>query len=80
MSSQLPASLIFAHVTPQGAMIIVLWVLGLWLIGKSRTAFAPAGKGPIALQSKRSCKATLKNKKIREPKITMSVGAHPIDL
>jgi cation:H+ antiporter len=39
--------------------------------------YAPAGKGPIALQSKRSCKATLKNKKIREPKITRSVGARP---
>ena len=38
IGSQLPDSLIFLRMTPQGVMIAVLWVVGLWLIGKLRTA------------------------------------------
>ena len=45
IGSQLPASLIFLRVTPQGVMIAVLWVAGLWLIGKSRTALPWQDKG-----------------------------------
>lgn len=37
MGTQLPASLIFAHITPDGLAIMMLWIGGLWLIGKSRT-------------------------------------------
>lgn len=37
IGTQLPASLIFARVTPSGLLIAVLWMGGLWLIGKSRT-------------------------------------------
>ena len=45
LGSQLPASLIFLRMTPQGVMIAVLWVAGLWLIGKSRTALPWQDKG-----------------------------------
>jgi len=38
MCSQLPPSVIFARVTPGGLLITVLWLVGLWLIGKARTA------------------------------------------
>jgi cation:H+ antiporter len=36
VGSQLPASLILAHLTPAGLLILVLWVAGLWLIGKAQ--------------------------------------------
>lgn len=45
MGSQLPATLIVARVTPAGAMIALLWVVGLWLIGKSRTDLPWQDKG-----------------------------------
>lgn len=41
MGSQLPASLIFARITPAGAMIAALWLVGLWVINKMRTALWP---------------------------------------
>lgn len=37
MGSQLPASLIFARVTPAGFLIALLWLVGLWLLSKART-------------------------------------------
>src|SRR5947209_14205598 len=32
MGTQLPKSLIFARVTPGSALILVLWLVGLWLV------------------------------------------------
>lgn len=37
IGSQMPATLVFAGVTPAGLLIFLLWVAGLWLIGKART-------------------------------------------
>jgi cation:H+ antiporter len=37
MGSQLPASLIVGRVEPAGLLITVLWLAGIWLIGKART-------------------------------------------
>lgn len=45
MGTQLPASLIVARVTPTGLAIAILWVGGLWLIGKSRTGLPWKDKG-----------------------------------
>ncbi len=45
MGSQLPATLIFGRVTPAGLMIALLWGVGLWLIGKSRTNLPWQDKG-----------------------------------
>ncbi|MCA1647978.1 MAG: sodium:calcium antiporter, partial [Chloroflexi bacterium] len=36
MGSQLPASLIAARIAPDGLLIAVLWVGGVWLVGKAR--------------------------------------------
>ncbi len=36
IGSQLPAELIFARVTPDGLLILLSWVAGLWLVNKSR--------------------------------------------
>ena len=38
MATRLPPSLQFIRLTPGGVAIAVTWVLGLWLIGKARTA------------------------------------------
>ena len=37
MGTQLPASLIFERIAPASLLIAVLWVVGLWLVGKSRS-------------------------------------------
>jgi cation:H+ antiporter len=41
MGTQLPKSLIFARVTPAGLLIVVLWIVGLWMIGKLDGASSP---------------------------------------
>lgn len=38
MGTQLPQSLIFARLTPEGLLIAALWMVGLWLIGRARTS------------------------------------------
>jgi len=37
MGTQLPAPLIIGRVEPAGLLITVLWLVGIWLIGKART-------------------------------------------
>jgi cation:H+ antiporter len=46
MGSQLPASLIFARVTPADALIAILWIVGLWVIAKTRNASWPDDDPP----------------------------------
>lgn len=36
--TQLPASLVFARVTPQGMLLLLVWVAGVYLLGRARTA------------------------------------------
>jgi cation:H+ antiporter len=48
MGTQLPESLIFARVTPAGALIVLLWIGGLWIIGRmGRQAFARQEKASV---------------------------------
>lgn len=37
MASRLPANLIFARLAPGGVLIAILWIAGIWLIGKARS-------------------------------------------
>jgi len=37
MGNQFPSSLLVARVAPGGILIAVLWLVGLWLLGKART-------------------------------------------
>lgn len=37
VGTQLPSSLVFARLAPPGILITLLWIAGLWLVGKSRT-------------------------------------------
>ena len=36
--TQLPASLLFGRVTPESLLLAVVWIAGVWLIGRARTA------------------------------------------
>jgi len=45
MGNQLPASLIVARVAPGGLLILVLWLVGVWLLGKARTDLPWQAKG-----------------------------------
>ncbi len=45
MGNQLPASLIVARVAPGGLLILVLWLVGIWLLGKARTDLPWQAKG-----------------------------------
>lgn len=45
MRTQLPASLVYAGLTPQGVLILLIWMAGLWFIGKSRTMLPWQDKG-----------------------------------
>jgi cation:H+ antiporter len=45
MGTQLPASLIFERIAPASLLIAVLWVVGLWLVGKSRSDLPWQEKG-----------------------------------
>ncbi len=45
MGTQLPSSLIFWHVSPASLLIAVLWVVGLWLIGRARSDLPWQEKG-----------------------------------
>ena len=45
MAMQLPATLIFARVTPGGVVIVTLWVVGLWLVNQARAGLPWQDKG-----------------------------------
>ncbi len=45
MGNQLPASLVVARVAPGGLLILVLWLVGVWLLGKARTDLPWQAKG-----------------------------------
>ena len=58
MGTQLPQSLIFAHVAPGGLLIIVAWIVGLLLLSKAREdlPWQEKGQAPDTLQGKRGDK------------------------
>jgi len=45
MGAQLPSSLIVARVAPGGILILALWLVGVWLLGKARTDLPWQAKG-----------------------------------
>ena len=69
MGAQLPGTLVFARVPPVGLLIAFVWVVGLWLIGKSRTDLpwqdkgnAPGGQDAPRSQSHKKKEQDAKNK------------------
>ena len=58
MGTQLPKSLIFLRVGPGALLIAILWVVGIWLLGKARKdlPWQEKGRAPNTLQGKRGDK------------------------
>ena len=65
MGTQLPSSLIIGRVAPDGLLIMVLWLVGIWLIGKARTdlPWHEAGDAPGGQQEPHGM---AKNKKMQD--------------
>lgn len=72
MGSQLPASLIFARITPDEVMITALWVIGIWIIGKIRTASWP-DDDPSSADTETECVRSGKEARYARPR-TASTG------
>lgn len=55
MGTQLPKSLIFARVTPEALIIAIVWIAGIWLLGKARTdlPWQEKGRAPDTLHKNR---------------------------
>ena len=45
MGTQLPGSLVFARMAPADLLIVIIWIVGIWLVGKSRTDLPWQNKG-----------------------------------
>ncbi|MDQ6662684.1 MAG: sodium:calcium antiporter, partial [Chloroflexota bacterium] len=45
MGTQLPASLIFVRISPSALLITIVWIAGVWLLGKARTDLPWQEKG-----------------------------------
>lgn len=56
MGTQLPQSIVFARLAPGDLLIVATWLIGLWLINKSRTGLPWHEKGHVraTLQPKQS--------------------------
>ena len=84
MGAQLPDNLVFARVPPAGLLITVVWVIGLWLIGKSRRDLpwqdkgnAPGGQDAPRGQGEKKKLQDAKNKQKSTARVVavFSVGA-----
>lgn len=55
MGTQLPKSLIFARITPGALLIAIVWMVGIWLLGKARTdlPWQEKGRAPDTLHKQR---------------------------
>ena len=67
-ASRLPASLIVARVAPGGLLIAVLWVVGIWLLGKARTGLPwhEQGDAPDSQPEPRGVAMVMKEKTASE--------------
>ena len=45
MGTQLPGSLVFARMAPADLLIVIIWIVGIWLVGKSRSDLPWQNKG-----------------------------------
>ena len=45
MGTQLPSSLVFARMAPADLLIVVVWIVGIWLVGKSQSDLPWQNKG-----------------------------------
>jgi cation:H+ antiporter len=77
MGTQLPSWLIFVRVEPSSILILVLWVVGIWLIGKARTdlPWHEAGDAPDGQQEPHGIAKTKKMQDARDKGISVRRSA-----
>lgn len=74
MGTQLPPSVIFDRITPEGLLIAVLWLVGLWLIGKAGKGLPwhEQGDAPNSQEADRGASKQVKAKKAQEKKVSLA--------
>ena len=68
MGTQLPSSVILSRITPEGLLIAVLWLVGLWLISKAGKALPwhDQGDAPNSQEGERGASKQAKAQKAQE--------------
>jgi cation:H+ antiporter len=71
MGTQLPKSLIFARITPGALLIAIVWIIGIWLLGKARTdlPWKEKGRAPDTLHKNRGEKTQDTTQKWSTPRV-----------
>lgn len=71
MGTQLPKSLIFARITPSALLITIVWIAGVWLLGKARTdlPWQEKGRAPDTLHAQRGEKTKDTTQQWRTPRV-----------
>lgn len=74
MCSQLPPTVIFARITPGGLLITLLWIIGLWLIGKARKSLPwhEQGDAPNSQEGSRGVSQQAKAQDAKEKGISIT--------
>lgn len=74
MGSQLPPSLIFWRVSPDSLLIVLLWMVGLWLVGKARSDLPlhEQGDAPGGQEDPRGVAKTRKRQNARDRGISIT--------
>jgi len=77
MGTQVPSWLIFGRVDPGSILILVLWVVGIWLIGKARTdlPWHEAGDAPGGQEEPHGMAKTKKMQDARDKGISIRHSA-----
>jgi cation:H+ antiporter len=73
MASRLPAELVFARLAPGDVVITLLWIFGLWLIGKARKGLPWQAKGD-ALGGQETGQGASRSTKSNQGKEDMATG------
>ncbi len=74
MGTQMPSSLTIERLDPAGLLIVLLWVAGLWLIGKARTdlPWQEKGHAPGGQQEPHGVAKTKKRQDVQEKGVSIT--------
>ncbi|HCI78952.1 MAG TPA: sodium:proton exchanger [Ktedonobacter sp.] len=73
MGTQLPKSLVFWRIAPGGLLITILWIVGIWLLGKARKGlpWQEKGRAPDTLHKNRGEKTKDTTQKWSTPHVVI---------